>query len=138
MSTNNSKGLPPLIFPGFHKKLLLLAIEALQKYLFFEKPNKNLYKWAKPWLERMCLVLVTMDSFRGNPAIVARDCSMQCELRGKGAHVSRIWSTNWDWMFLIWLKFPPFSLAYDIETVYFWSADALLRNIHCTFCWCSF
>ncbi len=42
MPTNNSKGLPPLIFTGYHKKLLLLATEALQKYQS-EKPSKKLF-----------------------------------------------------------------------------------------------
>ena len=44
-------------------------------------------------------------------------------------------------MFLFWLKFnpsPPPPLAYNFETVYVLGADALLRNILCTFCLCSF
>ena len=75
MSTNNSKGLPPLIFTGYHKKLILLASEALQKYQS-EKPNKKLFKNLALVRQDGLCVKVSIVSFRENPTQVTRDCFM--------------------------------------------------------------
>ena len=73
MSTNNSKGLPPLNFTGHPKKLLLLTTEALQKYQS-EKPSKILSQFCFCMTGKV--ICINVHGFIESPEQVTRDCSM--------------------------------------------------------------